>query len=700
MKVALSLSGGGFRATLFHLGVISYLRRVGMLPQVAAVCGVSGGAIIGAHLVQNWERYTGTDEEFTTAALEVIGLTQRDIRGRILRRLPWAIFLKPLKRLRISRCSMFERELSRFFAGEARFLRSAGASHRRNRPELFVLATDLATGKACSFDARGFTRDTAANAGPMLTTVLRTATAVATSASFPGFFPPYKVTAASLGISRKVWGPQPEIYLTDGGVFDNLGVRKLRSLRQTLNVGVEILSDAGAMLEPRPGGFSGLVRTALRAVDILTNRVHELEYERVTAPQEAAVAGASVSANRQVAKDPSGTFDRDAFIGAPVLIPVKINDQFEAEYAPGVSIQGALQRVRTDLDRFSDTEVRWLVRHGGNVARHAIEQRASLLTDVDLNRGKQPPWDPMPALHPRCEWPEPDDKDAEREWKKLENADRRRLGLFSLKDPVSWINLVALAVVTVVALLVVTSVTTRASFLSQAYDESYSVTFEYTQNSAKEWAQEQESHPELIHYMAAGNVEALAGVPAELARMAREYRNNAGRRGQGRAFVRVIPPPGFKLPPDLDEGKRREAIADMRLNPMSLWKGILYYRFPSIAQDRMEAFAVPGLGVIAKFLPNWQDPVTVLQFQGHATGGSGKQRELCLDFAQDGRSFSRFSMTFQIESRSFGPPIVPRNGNLIRPRSRPAHADALVARSPDPCGIADDGFVLGMMRLE
>ena len=182
MRVALSLSGGGFRATLFHLGVISYLRRVGLLPQIAAVCGVSGGAIIGAHLVQNWERYTGTDEEFTNATLEVIRLTQRDIRGRILRRLPWAIVLKPLKRM--SRCSMFESELSRFFAGEAKFLRSAGANHRRARPELFVLATDLATGKACSFNARGFARDTA-KAEPMPTTALRTATAVATSAPFP-----------------------------------------------------------------------------------------------------------------------------------------------------------------------------------------------------------------------------------------------------------------------------------------------------------------------------------------------------------------------------------------------------------------------------------------------------------------------------------------------------------------------------------
>src|SRR5262245_32274957 len=110
MNVALSLSGGGFRATLFHLGVIAYLRRIGMLERTVAVCGVSGGAIIGAHLVHNWERYAGSDKEFSDVALEVVRLTQRDVRGRILRRLPWALFTAAVPSRRWSRCLMFERE--------------------------------------------------------------------------------------------------------------------------------------------------------------------------------------------------------------------------------------------------------------------------------------------------------------------------------------------------------------------------------------------------------------------------------------------------------------------------------------------------------------------------------------------------------------------------------------------------------------
>ena len=58
-KLGLALSGGGFRATLYHLGVIRYLRDTGKLEEVSDIASVSGGSILAAHLVLNWEKYTG-----------------------------------------------------------------------------------------------------------------------------------------------------------------------------------------------------------------------------------------------------------------------------------------------------------------------------------------------------------------------------------------------------------------------------------------------------------------------------------------------------------------------------------------------------------------------------------------------------------------------------------------------------------------
>lgn len=47
-ELGLALSGGGFRAAFFHLGVLARLAEVGLLRQVEVISTVSGGSIIGA----------------------------------------------------------------------------------------------------------------------------------------------------------------------------------------------------------------------------------------------------------------------------------------------------------------------------------------------------------------------------------------------------------------------------------------------------------------------------------------------------------------------------------------------------------------------------------------------------------------------------------------------------------------------------
>ena len=48
-KVGLALSGGGFRASLFHLGALARFAELGILPNVEVISCVSGGSIVGAH---------------------------------------------------------------------------------------------------------------------------------------------------------------------------------------------------------------------------------------------------------------------------------------------------------------------------------------------------------------------------------------------------------------------------------------------------------------------------------------------------------------------------------------------------------------------------------------------------------------------------------------------------------------------------
>jgi NTE family protein len=64
--VALCLSGGGYRAMLFHVGAVLRLKEAGLLGTLARISSVSGGSITAAVLGMNWPkldlRSTGTKD--------------------------------------------------------------------------------------------------------------------------------------------------------------------------------------------------------------------------------------------------------------------------------------------------------------------------------------------------------------------------------------------------------------------------------------------------------------------------------------------------------------------------------------------------------------------------------------------------------------------------------------------------------------
>src|SRR5277367_2772500 len=98
-KIGLALSGGGFRASLYHLGLLRFLRDAGILSQVTHITAVSGGSVVAAHLVLNWDRYNGSPDEFEAAAAEMLAFVRLDIRNRIVRRFPLTLPLRWPRRL-------------------------------------------------------------------------------------------------------------------------------------------------------------------------------------------------------------------------------------------------------------------------------------------------------------------------------------------------------------------------------------------------------------------------------------------------------------------------------------------------------------------------------------------------------------------------------------------------------------------------
>src|SRR6516165_8121911 len=145
-KIGLALSGGGFRATLYHLGLVRFLRDAGILPQVTHITSVSGGSILAAHLLLNWHRYTGSPEEFDDAAAEFLSFVRMDVRNRIVRRFPltfplrWSGFLLGRSTRKLSRTGLLEYHYEKFLYGDTSLFELP------EKPQLHILATNLSEG--------------------------------------------------------------------------------------------------------------------------------------------------------------------------------------------------------------------------------------------------------------------------------------------------------------------------------------------------------------------------------------------------------------------------------------------------------------------------------------------------------------------------------------------------------------------------
>src|SRR5881397_1051954 len=70
--IALCLSGGGYRAMLFHLGALWRLNELAYLPKLARISSVSGGSITAGVLGHRWHTLAFVNDVATTFQKEVV----------------------------------------------------------------------------------------------------------------------------------------------------------------------------------------------------------------------------------------------------------------------------------------------------------------------------------------------------------------------------------------------------------------------------------------------------------------------------------------------------------------------------------------------------------------------------------------------------------------------------------------------------
>jgi|GEM_PF-707007 len=422
VRIGLALSGGGFRATFFHLGVVRLLWQCNLLSKVSAVYSVSGGSILAAHLAKRWQEYTSltqAPEEFMTLSEPLRKLAQSDVRGLILRRgFGWGWL-----------SGWATRRLEHYYKTIAGL--DFELQNLPLMPKFAFLATSMRTGKVVAFLREGFHdgshRWSASN--------LPVARAVAASSAFPPVFP--AVALSNKDVLRGTTADRPlDELITDGGVYDNLGLAKLASDVEERSddrwCTVMLVSDASAPFESATSDrYRSLIDRGIRTTDILMKRVSNLEASVRTSP------GASAEAHPYTVRATIDTIiDADA---------VPENGSFRLQ---DVEVQERTAGIRTDLDIFSDEEIASLVRHGYEVAFVALTRAGLLPQGFQLQDAfgerfpATPKFDKKALPDGRTEQEQIADLRAA-----LKRSASRRVRLFNPADGFCWLVVILLIVV-------------------------------------------------------------------------------------------------------------------------------------------------------------------------------------------------------------------------------------------------------------
>lgn len=270
--IALSLSGGGYRAMLFHLGALWRLNELGYLKKLRRVSSVSGGSITAALLGLKWGRLgfdgNGVGANYVTEVVTPIrGLAGETIdRGAILSGIftPGSISDKITQAYRTH---LFGSATLQDFPDDA------------TGPRFVVNATSVQTGALFRF-SKPFIADY--RVGRVLNPTVQLAVAVAASSAFPPVLSPCTIDfdpASWTSSGKEDLHRQPytsRVVLSDGGVYDNLGLETTWKRYDTI-----LVSNGGGKMAPEDAPHTDWARHAIRINEVIDNQVRSLRARQV-----------------------------------------------------------------------------------------------------------------------------------------------------------------------------------------------------------------------------------------------------------------------------------------------------------------------------------------------------------------------------------------------------------------------------------
>jgi predicted acylesterase/phospholipase RssA len=401
-KTGLALSGGGFRASLFHIGVLARLADIDVLRHIEVLSCVSGGSVIGAYLYLEIKTLLERKADADITAQDYIDLVarierdflagvQRNVRGRMLA--GWWANLKTLFVPGYTRTLYLGQLFERFFYRKAArtekplwlndlkihpqdeskdFLPRLDNWRRAAKaPVLLLNATTLNTGHNWQFavswmgepalaaggvDSNDLLRRMYYDEAPPRYRKIRLGEAVVASACVPALFDPIEFSELY---------PGRTVRLVDGGVHDNQGTSGLLEQECT----AVLVSDASGQMNSDFSPSAEIVSVPLRANDILMARVREAEFRQLRILERATALSSLMYLHLKEGlsmKHIDWLDCRDPYKDPPPATTPG------SDYGVPLNARERLAGLRTDFDAFSDAEAHALMLSGYRLTEECI----------------------------------------------------------------------------------------------------------------------------------------------------------------------------------------------------------------------------------------------------------------------------------------------------------------------------------------
>ncbi len=439
-KLGLALSGGGFRASFFHIGVLAYLAEKDVLRYVETLSCVSGGSLIGAYYYLKIKKLLESKTQAELSQKDYLNLVeeiQRDFFAAVTKNLRVKLFsnfptvvkmiwsTKHTRSMRIA--NLYNKYLYQpLLAHLDKFKRQADGTipqvemtdlfiapkgesdfHIKDHnwllpfkvPNLILNATTLNTGHNWQFtaswmgeppgsiikevDAKYRLRRLYYNQIPEAPIKVALATAVAASSCVPGIFEPL--------VLDNIY-PEKTVRLVDGGVHDNQGVAGL--IEQECKI--IIVSDASGQLTQDDASSGAPLSVLSRTNNIFMERIRESQYLDLSSRVEGAQLSGLMFLHlwKDLNERPLSWSEEEDPWKPPYPPEGNHYDEVNTDYGIPKEIQKLLAGIRTDLDAFNEKEAFALMYSGYKMAAGEYEKTISQFFPAPkFSKMEVPAWD-------------------------------------------------------------------------------------------------------------------------------------------------------------------------------------------------------------------------------------------------------------------------------------------------------------------